>query len=145
MGRIKEQKYFYAILDTPYLSKEDLYNYRPKNVVIVLSDYDVSQIKKYAELTLAAEHRNSEGINIKVKYPVEPELVIYKDPDESMFDDPCGFDPSSAGIYICGDYMYFRMNDYNDNWDLAEAEFVLSDLKPMEEWVLEKEIDNLEN
>ena len=149
MGRVKQPKYFYAILDTPYLSKEDLWDYRPKNVVIVLSDYDVAQIEKYIEFTSTKdnnrENKNSEGIGISIKYPVEAELVIYQDPDHSMFDESPAFDPSSGGIHICGDYMYYRMADYNDNWDIAEAEFTLSDLKPMSEWCLEKELENLEN
>lgn len=149
MGRTKQPKYFYAILDTPYLSKEDAYDHRPKNVVIILSDYDVSQIEKYIEFTSTKdgkkENTNSEGIGISVKYPVEAELVIYQDPEHSMFDEVLGFDPSSGGIYICASYMYYRMIDYNDNWDIAEAEFTLSDLKPMSEWCLEKELANLEN
>jgi len=149
MARRKEPKYFYAVLDTPYLSKEDLWDYRPTKVVIIISDYDVSQIKKYIEFTTHKDNdmsnRNSEGIGISVKYPVEAELVIYADPNQSMFDDDCAFVPSAEGIHICGDYMYYKMADYNDNWDMAEAEFVLSDLKPMKEWVLEKELNNLEN
>lgn len=149
MGRVKQPKYFYAVLDTPYLSKEDLWEYRPKNVVIVLSDYDVAQIEKYIEFTSTKDNNkenvNSEGVGISVKYPVEAELVIYQDPDHSMFDETPAFDPSSGGIHICGDYMYYRMADYNDNWDIAEAEFTLSDLKPMSEWVLEKELESLEN
>ena len=149
MGRVKQSKYFYAILDTPYLSKEDVCGYRPKNVVIVLSDFDVAQIEKYIELTSTKdnnrENRNSEGIGISIKYPVAAELVIYEDPDESMFDEAPAFEPSSEGIYICGDYMYYKMMDYNDNWDIAEAEFTLSDLKPLSEWCLEKELENLEN
>jgi hypothetical protein len=149
MGRVKQPKYFYAVLETPYLSKEDLWDYRPTKVVIIISDYDVAQIQKYIEFTGPKdnnmENRNSEGIGISVKYPVEAELVIYADPNQSMFDDDCAFVPSAEGIHICGDYMYYKMADYNDNWDIAEAEFVLSDLKPMEEWVLEKELNNLEN
>lgn len=149
MGRVKQPKYFYAVLDTPYLSKEDLWDYRPKNVVIVLSDYDVAQIKKYIEFTSTKENNkentNSEGTGISVKYPVQAELVIYQDPDHSMFDEDCSFDASSGGIHICGDYMYYKMADYNDNWDIAEGEFDLSDLKPMSEWCLEKELANLEN
>jgi hypothetical protein len=148
MKRKKEPQYFYAVLDTPYLSKEDLWDYRPTKVVIIISDYDVSQIQKYIEFTGPKdnnmENRNSEGIGISVKYPVEAELVIYADPNQSMFDDDCAFVPSAEGIHICGDYMYYKMADYNDNWDIAEAEFVLSDLKPMKEWVLEKELNNLE-
>jgi len=149
MTKIIEPQYFYAVLDTPYLSKEDLWDYRPKKVVIIISDYDVSQIKKYIEFTTHKDNdmsnRNSEGVCIKIKYPIEPELIVYADPNQSMFDDDCAFVPSSGGIYICSEYMYFRMADYNDNWDIAEAEFVLSDLKPMKEWVLEKELNNLEN
>ena len=149
MARRKEPQYFYAVLETPYLSKEDLWDYRPKRVVIVLSDYDVAQIEKYIEFTSTKdnnkENTNSDGIGISVKYPIEAELVIYTESDQSMFDDDCAFVPSSEGIHICGDYMYYKMIDYNDNWDMAEAEFVLSDLKPMEEWVLEKELNNLEN
>ena len=149
MGRVKQPKYFYAVLDTPYLSKEDLWDHRPKNVVIVLNDYDVAQIEKYIEFTSTKdgkkENANSEGIGISVKYPVEAELVIFQDPDHSMFDETPAFDPSSGGIHICGDYMYYKMVDYNDNWDIAEAEFTLSDLKPMSEWVLEKELESLEN
>ena len=149
MGRVKQPKYFFAVLDNPDLSKEDLWEYRPKNVVIVLSDYDVAQIEKYIEFTRTKENNkentNSEGIGISVKYPVEAELVIYQDENESMFDETPAFEPSSEGIYICGDYMYYKMMDYNDNWDIAEGEFVLSDLKPMSEWCLEKELANLEN
>jgi hypothetical protein len=149
MARRKEPQYFYAVLETPYLSKEDLWDYRPTKVVIIISDYDVAQIQKYIEYTSTKDNnrdnRNSEGIGISVKYPVEAELVIYADPNQSMFDDDCAFVPSAEGIHICGDYMYYKMADYNDNWDIAEAEFVLSDLKPMKEWVLEKELNNLEN
>lgn len=149
MGRVKQPKYFYAILDTPYLSKEDLWGYRPKNVVIILSDYDVSQIEKYIEFTSPKnnkkENTNSEGIGISVKYPVEAELVIYQDLDESMYDEDCAFNSPLGNICICGDYMYYRIADYNDNWDIAEAEFTLSDLKPMSEWCLEKELNNLES
>jgi hypothetical protein len=149
MARRKEPQYFYAVLETPYLSKEDLWDYRPKKVVIVLSDYDVAQIEKYIEFTTTKdnnrENRNSEGIGISVKYPVEAELIIYIDPDNSMFDENCAFDPSAGGIHICGDYMYYKMADYNDNWDMAEAEFELSYLKPMKEWCLDVELNNLEN
>ena len=149
MGKIKQPQYLYAILDTPYLSKEAVMGYRPKNVVIVLSDYDVAQIEKYIEFTSTKdgkkENVNSEGIGISVKYPVEAELVIYQDPDHSMFDETPSFDPSSGGIHICGDYMYYRMADYNDNWDIAESEFTLSDLKPMKEWCLDSELECLEN
>jgi len=149
MGRVKQPQYFYAVLDTPYLSKEEAWDYRPKNVVIVLSDYDVAQIEKYIEFTStkdnSKENTNSEGVGISIKYPIEAELVIYKDPEESMFDDPCRFVPYSEHIHICGDYVYYRMVDYTDNWDIAEAEFELSDLKPMKEWSLEKELENLEN
>jgi hypothetical protein len=145
MARRKEPKYFYAVLETPYLSKEDLWDHRPKGVVIVLSDYDVSQIQKYIEYTSTKDNnmdnRNSEGIGISVKYPIEAELVVYTDPNQSMFDEDCAFVPSAEGIHICGDYMYYKMADYNDNWDMAEAEFVLSDLRPMKEWVLESELD----
>jgi hypothetical protein len=145
MARRKEPKYFYAVLETPYLSKEDLWDHRPKGVVIVLSDYDVAQIQKYIEYTSTKDNnmdnRNSEGIGISVKYPVEAELVVYTDPNQSMFDEDCAFVPSAEAIHICGDYMYYRMSDYNDNWDMAEAEFVLSDLRPMKEWVLEAELD----
>ena len=145
MGRVKQPKYFYAVLETPYLSKEDLWSYRPKGVVLIISDYDVAQIKKYIEFTSPKDdnidNRNSEGIGISIKYPVEAELVIYYDEEESMFDDDCNFVPSAEAIHICGDYMYYKMADYNDNWDMAEAEFSLSDLRPMEEWVLEKELD----
>jgi hypothetical protein len=145
MTRKKEPQYFYAVLDTPYLSKEDLWDYRPTKVVIIISDYDVAQIQKYIEFTGPKdnnmENRNSEGIGISVKYPIEAELVIYTESDQSMFDDDCAFVPSAEAIHICGDYMYYRMSDYNDNWDMAEAEFVLSDLRPMKEWVLEAELD----
>jgi len=141
MGRRKEPKYFYAILETPYLSKEDSWSYRPKGVVIVLSDYDVSQIKKYIEFTTSEDSRNSEGIGIKVKYPVEAELVVYTDSEESMFDEDCTFNPYSEGIYICGEYLFFKMCDENDNWDIAEAEFDLSLLRPMKEWDLDSELE----
>lgn len=149
MGRVKQPEYFYAVLDTPYLSKENLWQYRPKRVVIVLSDYDVSQIKKYMEFTSNADsnkdNKNSEGFSVSIKYPVQAELVIYQDPDESMDDEGCEFNPSSEVINICGNYMYYKMVDLNDNWDTAEAdEFMLSDLKPMSEWCLEKELENLE-
>jgi hypothetical protein len=151
MARRKEPQYFYAVLGTPYLSKEDLWSYRPKGVVIVLSDYDVAQIQKYIEFTSTKDNnrdnRNSEGIGISIKYPVEAELVIYNYPEQSMFDDDCEFYPDSGGIHICGDYMFFKMCDYNDTWDIAEAEFSLSDLRPMKEWDLDSELEfnNLEN
>lgn len=149
MGRAKKPKYLYAILDTPYLSKEDLWQYRPKNVVIVLTDYDVSQIEKYIELTNTGasnkENKNSAGFPIHVKYPVQVELVTFQDPEESVFDEDFGFDPSSSGIYICGEYMYYKTVDANDNWDIAEAEFTLSDLKPLSEWCLDLELEKLEN
>lgn len=145
MGRVKQPEYFYAVLETPYLSKEDSWSYRPKGAVLIMSDHDVSQIKKYIELTTtkdnSMDNKNSDGIGIKVKYPIEAELVIYKDEGECMFDEDCAFEPSSGGIYICGDYMYYRMADYNDNWDIAEAEFALSDLRPMKEWVLDTELE----
>jgi hypothetical protein len=141
MGRVKQPKYFFAVFQTPYLSKEDLWTYRPKGAVIIMSDYDVSQIKKYMELTTTkdtnVDNRNSDGVSISVTYPVDAELVIYKDEEECMFDEDCAFNPYSAGIYISGDYLYFRMVDYNDGSDSAEAEFDLSNLLPMEEWVLE--------
>jgi hypothetical protein len=141
MGRVKQPKYFFAVLETPYLSKEDLWSYRPKGAVLIMSDYDVAQIKKYIEFTSTKDNnrdnRNSEGVGISIKYPLEVELIVYKDPEESMDDEDCAFVPSAGHINICSDYMYFRMWDYNDNWDIAEAEFALSDLLPMEEWVLE--------
>jgi hypothetical protein len=147
MARKKEPQYFYAAIETPYLSKEDLWDYRPKGVLIVLSDYDISQIKKYMESTVDKDNRNSENMCIKVKYPVEVELVVYQDSDESMFDEDCNYNPSAEGIYISGDYLFFKMCDYNDNWDIAEAEFDLSQLKPMKEWGLGEELEfkNLEN
>jgi hypothetical protein len=145
MGRVKQPKYFYAVLETPYLSKEDLWNYRPKGVVIVLSDYDVAQIEKYIEFTSTKDNnrdnKNSEGIGISIKYPVNAELVIYHDTEESMFDDDCAFVPANEYIHICSDYMYYRMCDYNDNWDIAEAEFMLSNLRPMKEGILEEELE----
>jgi hypothetical protein len=141
MGRVKQPKYFFAVLETPYLSKEELWSYRSRGVVLIMSDYDVAQIKKYIEFTTTKDNnrdnRNSEGVGISIKYPLEVELVVYKDTEESMEDEDCTFVPSAGHIYICGDYMYFRMCDYNDNWDIAEAEFTLSDLMPMEEWCLE--------
>lgn len=149
MGRVKQPKYFYAVLDTPYLSKEESWDHRPKNVVLVLSDYDVSQIEKYIKFTSTKdgkkENVNSDGIGISIKYPLDPELIIFHNPEESMLDEVLGFDPSSGGIHICGDYMYYKMVDYNDNWDIAEAEFTLSDLKPMKEWCLDTELECLEN
>ena len=145
MGRTKKPKYFFAVLNTPYLSKEDLWQYRPKSVVVVLTDYDVSQIQKYMELTNTGagnkENKNSAGYSISVKYPVEVELITYQDPEETMFDEECAFDPSSSGIYICSEYMYFKTVDANDGWDVAEAEFALSDLRPMKEWCLEEELE----
>ena len=145
MARRKKPQYFYAVLETPYLSKEDLWNYRPKGVVIVLSDYDVAQIEKYIEFTstkdINRDNKNSEGIGISIKYPVKAELVIYQDTEESLFDDDCSFVPDNEYIHIRGDYMYYRMCDYNDNWDIAEAEFMLSNLRPMKEGILEEELE----
>lgn len=129
MRRAKEPQYFYAIIDTPYLSKEDLWRYRPKHVVIVLSNYDIDQIKRYMEMTYSEENRNSEGNPITVKFPVEVEWVIYNNPEETMLDEDCHFDPAQAAIYISGEYTYFRMIDYNDGWDIADGEFSLADLK----------------
>lgn len=149
MGRVKQPEYFYAVLNTPYLSKEEMIGYRPEKVVIVLNSHDVCQIKKYMEYTItkdgSKENTNSEGFGITVKYPIEVELITFTDPEETMFDDDCAFDASAAGIYIHGGYMYFKTADYNDNWDIAEGEFNLTDLKPMSEWVLEKELNKLED
>ena len=92
--------------------------------------YDVSQIQKYMELTNTGagnkENKNSAGYSISVKYPVEVELITYQDPEETMFDEECAFDPSSSGIYICSEYMYFKTVDANDTVSFAAGDLQLT-------------------
>lgn len=138
MGRkLKESSHYYLIVDLEYQSKEDLWSYRPKKAMIILSKEDLDKIENYKSLLKTPAFENSAGMAIvNIEYPVTVEEVWFSDLEEDVVDEDCTFYPEGSKICIRGyhGFMSFSMWSHNDCWDIVEGDVDLSLLKPVVEW-----------
>lgn len=134
--RKRRPTHFYTIIKTEYGSKQEVYNFRPARMLVILTQADINNILKYSEFT--KQERNPDGIMIGIEYPINIEYIWFEDEDEDVDDEDCIFMPCGSHIKVSGDYMYMKTCDSNDCWDIVEGEFSLDDLKPMTEWALEE-------
>ena len=94
-----------------YGSKEDLWSYRPKAVLLIISKNDLDKLMKYKELLKDdPAFRNDEQIRSKISYPVTVEEVWFQDEEEDVEDEDCLFNPEGSKICISGTgYIHFSM------------------------------------
>jgi hypothetical protein len=147
--RKKKPTHYYLLKTIDYHSKE-WYSYVPDKVLLVFSSKDIERIKyltEYCEDVMGLYNRNDEGHCITINYPIEVEEVYFSDPEESMEDEGCMFNPVGSKVIIHPGYLYYKVCDDSDPSLFIETEVSLKDLKPVEEWVFEfKQEENcLEN
>ena len=134
--KLKEAPYYYLTVKIEYGSKEDVWGYRPKAVLLIVSKNDIDKLVKYKELLKNdPAFRNDEQIRSKISYPVTVEEVWYQDEEEDIEDDSCLFNPEGAKICISGlGYVHFSMFSSGDCWDIVEGDMDIDTLKPVVEW-----------
>lgn len=134
--KIKESPYSYLTVRMEYGSKEDIWSYRPKAVLLIISKNDLDKILKYRELLKNdPAFRNDEQIRSKISYPVTVEEVWFQDEEEDVEDEDCLFNPEGSKICISGTgYTHFSMWSSGDCWDIVEGDIDIDLLKPVVEW-----------
>lgn len=145
--KIKQAPYCYLTVKIEYGSKEDVWSYRPKAVLLILSKDDLDKLVKYKELLRHdPAFKNDEEVRSKICYAVTVEEVWFEDEEEDLEDEGCHFNPEGSKICISGaGYFHFSMWSSGDCWDIVEGDIDIDLLKPVVEWEDYKPNLNLED